>query len=232
MGVKSYSLKADGNKPLSANFKVWEFAQKDGREDTILIDDRLVRVLQIIRDSFNKPVRINSAYRTAAYNRQIGGATNSQHIQGTAADIAINGVAPLQICQAAERALTQVGVTVGGIGQYAGFTHVDVRAANRWRCNMVTGVNLTAFVGDDGNRPATGGSPTAPTTTRATIRNGSRGDDVRALQGLINSELSVRLKVDGIFGNQTEAEVKGFQQSRGLVADGIVGPRTWGALGL
>jgi hypothetical protein len=38
------------------------------------------------------------------------------------------------------------------------------------------------------------------------------------------------LKVDGIFGNNTLSAVKSFQKSRGLVVDGVVGPKTWGAL--
>ena len=43
-----FSLKADGGRYLSPNFKVAEFACKDGM-DTIYIDLRLVHVLQQIR---------------------------------------------------------------------------------------------------------------------------------------------------------------------------------------
>jgi peptidoglycan hydrolase-like protein with peptidoglycan-binding domain len=38
------------------------------------------------------------------------------------------------------------------------------------------------------------------------------------------------LTVDGIFGPETEAAVKNFQQDNGLTVDGIVGPHTWQAL--
>lgn len=35
---------------------------------------------------------------------------------------------------------------------------------------------------------------------------------------------------DGIYGRQTEAAIKRFQQQNGLTADGIIGPATWGKL--
>lgn len=38
--------------------------------------------------------------------------------------------------------------------------------------------------------------------------------------------------IDGLWGSRTEAAVRAFQQAHGLVADGIVGPRTREALGL
>jgi hypothetical protein len=58
-----------------------------------------------------------------------------------------------------------------------------------------------------------------------------RGEDVLALQ-LRLRELGYTMlsQPDGLFGAQTEAAVKAFQQSRGLKVDGIVGPITWTAL--
>ena len=56
-----------------------------------------------------------------------------------------------------------------------------------------------------------------------------RGDNVfpvRPLQQLLRARNHL-IAVDGIFGPQTEAAVKAFQQSRALPVDGIVGPNTW-----
>lgn len=66
----------------------------------------------------------------------------------------------------------------------------------------------------------------APAPTRRSIKFGSRGADVVYLQ----NKLGVRPN-DGIFGPITRRAVIKFQKSRGLVADGIVGPKTWAALG-
>src|SRR5512132_421180 len=49
---------------------------------------------------------------------------------------------------------------------------------------------------------------------------------VRTLQDLLRAQ-GHSIAVDGIFGPNTEAAVKAFQQSKGLAADGIVGPLTW-----
>src|SRR5699024_11125614 len=88
VGVKSYSAKKDGSTCLSANFRVKEFACKDG-SDTVLISDELVALLQAIRDHFGAAVTIHSGYRTESYNAspQVNGSKNSQHCKGTAADI-------------------------------------------------------------------------------------------------------------------------------------------------
>nr|DAZ41620.1 MAG TPA: peptidase [Caudoviricetes sp.] len=126
--VKVYSKAKEGNVKLSKNFTVKEFACSDGT-DTVFISLALVNLLQKIRDHFGKAVIINSAYRTEAHNKSIGGATYSQHKYGLAADIYINGVTPKEIAAYVETLLP----SSGGIGIYKSFTHVDVRRVkSRW----------------------------------------------------------------------------------------------------
>lgn len=127
-GIKTYSVKKDGGTYLSDNFKVKEFACNDG-SDTVLISDELVDLLQKIRDHFGVAVVINSGYRTSAYNKKVGGVSNSQHVKGTAADIVVKGVDPLTVGQYVEYIMPDHG----GIGVYQTFTHVDVRSnRSRW----------------------------------------------------------------------------------------------------
>jgi peptidoglycan L-alanyl-D-glutamate endopeptidase CwlK len=64
------------------------------------------------------------------------------------------------------------------------------------------------------------------------LREGSSGDDVRTIQQQLRDHGFPPGAVDGQFGSGTEAAVKAFQQSEGLLADGIVGPRTAAALGV
>ena len=59
-----------------------------------------------------------------------------------------------------------------------------------------------------------------------TLKRGSRGAEVKTLQGKLN------LMADGIFGPLTEEAVKEFQKRKGLKADGVAGAQTWAALGI
>jgi peptidoglycan hydrolase-like protein with peptidoglycan-binding domain len=70
------------------------------------------------------------------------------------------------------------------------------------------------------------------------VKKGSSGDAVRGVQEEFQfraGEPGKGLKVDGIFGPQTDSTVRGFQHALSLdvssvVVDGIVGPVTWQAL--
>lgn len=46
-----------------------------------------VNILQPLRDAVGTPIKINSGYRCTSLNKAIGGAANSQHVTGQAADI-------------------------------------------------------------------------------------------------------------------------------------------------
>lgn len=61
------------------------------------------------------------------------------------------------------------------------------------------------------------------------LRKGASGDSVKELQELLNQK-GYSLTVDGKFGSATEAAVKDYQITHGLVADGIVGAATWDSL--
>ena len=126
--IREYSVKRDGDKKVSAHFRVREFASKDGY-DKVLIDDDLITLLENIRSASGGAVTLNSAYRSPEHNKAVGGVSNSQHTKGTAADIVVSGTDPLTVGQIAEHFLGNHG----GIGVYTTFTHVDTRKTrSRW----------------------------------------------------------------------------------------------------
>jgi peptidoglycan hydrolase-like protein with peptidoglycan-binding domain len=61
-----------------------------------------------------------------------------------------------------------------------------------------------------------------------TIKLGDSGDDVKRVQRVFARQKALGFDdVDGTFGAKTDQAVKDFQQSEGLVVDGVVGPVTW-----
>lgn len=63
-----------------------------------------------------------------------------------------------------------------------------------------------------------------------TLRNGSKGNQVRTVQRIYNGMGYNCGSVDGIFGSKTLNATKAFQKAKGLEADGIIGAKTWAAL--
>lgn len=64
------------------------------------------------------------------------------------------------------------------------------------------------------------------------LRNGSRGEEVEALQKKLLAMGINPGPVDGAFGPKTDAAVRRFQEREDLQVDGIVGPKTFAALGM
>jgi uncharacterized protein YcbK (DUF882 family) len=113
-------IKADHGH-LSKHFKAKEFQSKDGNE-YMLICKELITVLETIREHFNAPVKINSGYRTPNWNSKVGGAPNSYHCKGMAADIVVKGHNSQEVAKYADSIMEQ-----GGVIRYANFSHIDVR---------------------------------------------------------------------------------------------------------
>lgn len=112
-------------------FKRSEFKCKCGKCGGFPVepDEKLLIILDKIRGHFNTPVTITSGVRCKTHNANVGGASASQHLVGTAADIKAKGVAPKDVADYAETLLPKSG----GIGRYSSFTHIDVRSnKSRW----------------------------------------------------------------------------------------------------
>lgn len=77
-----------------------------------------------------------------------------------------------------------------------------------------------------------GGQGGSWTQTKPTLRRGDRNDFVLHWQKYLQMCLLYTGALDGIFGAQTEQAVKDWQKAQGLVPDGIIGAKTWAALGL
>jgi hypothetical protein len=76
----------------------------------------------------NRPIMVNSGYRTPEYNRAIGGAHGSQHIVGRALDIRCAGVSASRLFAVIRTEYDEGRLpTLGGIGGYRTFVHIDIR---------------------------------------------------------------------------------------------------------
>ena len=96
---------------LSANFTLEEFttSQEAARrgienapgEAALANLRRLANRLEAVRSVFGYPIVISSGYRSPALNAAVGGAPNSAHMTGCAADLIVPGYGtPIAVCQA------------------------------------------------------------------------------------------------------------------------------------
>lgn len=115
-------LNQTNNDRLTQHFKAEEFKCKDGTKEFLWAIE-LLEVLETIRNHFNEPVIINSGYRTPTWNTRVGGAKNSYHVKGMAADIRVKNVSPKEVAKFASEYMKDHG----GVICYTNFVHVDVR---------------------------------------------------------------------------------------------------------
>lgn len=85
-----------------------------------------LRAADMARAELGSPIRILSAYRSPEYNRAIGGAKYSRHLQFDALDLAPMDGRVTTLHRLLKR-LRKEGIFTGGIGKYSTFVHIDHR---------------------------------------------------------------------------------------------------------
>ncbi len=90
---------------------------------------------------------------------------------------------------------------------------------------LTVGPTASLASGQGTSNPAANPEPATTTEHSILLSYGSEGRQVQLLQQALGG-----IKVDGVFGPETEAAVRSFQASRSLTVDGVVGPLTSAAL--
>jgi uncharacterized protein YcbK (DUF882 family) len=85
------------------------------------MDTIFLQLLDALREECDFPIKINSSYRSPAYNKSIGGASRSKHMEGIAVDIACTN--SIKRAVLVKNAL-ELGLSVG-VGK--SFVHCDNR---------------------------------------------------------------------------------------------------------
>ncbi len=122
------------NTPNSKYFNIEEFACKDGTQVPEEYYDNVQELmdnLDVLRDHLGYPIVINSGYRTAEYNKSVGGAKKSQHLTASAADIRLN-VTPSVVQKSIKKLMKDGDMKKGGLGIYSTFTHYDIGKSRTW----------------------------------------------------------------------------------------------------
>lgn len=92
------------------------------------IDARIVKVGDLIRDHFNKPMIITSGVRCVSYNKKVGGVANSMHVKNKALDFYIQGVNVNDVLQYCKILISQrvLGYTYTNNTNMKGAVHIDI----------------------------------------------------------------------------------------------------------
>ncbi len=108
------------------NFSPEEIACRG--DGTIRINEAALDKLQALRDQLGVALIVHSAYRSPDYNRKVGGAKHSMHLQGAAFDISMANHDP----ESFEAIARVTGFTGFGFYPRQKFMHIDIGRARQW----------------------------------------------------------------------------------------------------
>lgn len=171
-----------------------------------------------VKDATGKPVTIPHFVWFANFADDIGGAAYYLHLLGQGArQVLLSGGTPYELAAAMYRR-----------GYFGGFHPHEIYTAKDGTEHDGNAENIAAYESliQVWHRRIKAALKPDAEPTRPTLRRGAVGEDVEVLQRLLGG-----LEVDGHFGPLTERAVLDYQKGHSLLADGIVGRRTWEALG-
>ena len=121
------TFKKKENKQLSQHFNSKEFecpCSKCDNDDQV-ISENLIKKLELVRNDYGKPINVSSGYRCPAHNVEVGGAVDSAHVKGLAADL-IPSLITLDDLDSLYESCYSIFDNIGD-GRRLKFIHVDDR---------------------------------------------------------------------------------------------------------
>lgn len=114
------------------NLKLELACKHCGRIPSVEVMQKTAEWLEEVRAALGGHViHVSSGARCGPHNQAVGGAPNSFHVKGMAADIVVRGMSPKEVQKRCHE-LQQQGL-IGGVGSYAWGTHVDRGPVRRWK---------------------------------------------------------------------------------------------------
>jgi len=123
---------------ITPHFSLHEFHCRSGHkypEDWIETRLKpLCEALEVLRKEVKAAIIISSGYRDEHYNKKIGGAKHSQHLQGRAVDFYCTDLKPAFLHFILLKLIKEGKIPDGGVGLYPTFVHYDQRGyRSRWK---------------------------------------------------------------------------------------------------
>lgn len=121
---------------LTEHFYLSEFQSKDLAAFPEEVKQNLLVLaenLEVLRTHLGQPIIITSGYRSPDHNEKIGGASESMHLTGKAADIKVAGMSARMLHGQIDMLIKHGKMKEGGLGLYSTWVHYDVRGTKaRW----------------------------------------------------------------------------------------------------
>ncbi|MFA7688791.1 MAG: D-Ala-D-Ala carboxypeptidase family metallohydrolase [Bacilli bacterium] len=127
---KNQTIMIDENENLSESFIVKEFISGDNHSK-IILHEKIVFILQLLRDYYNRPIIITSGYRTKNYNDSLRGSSkNSKHLEGKAVDFLVKNINPKDVQDFIRKNWQLLGI-YGLESSADNHVHIDIRESDR-----------------------------------------------------------------------------------------------------